>query len=138
MDHSAAALTKLGQLDVGQELQAGLAVQPPHRGLGVRTQLVVAREDPDGYTLLWRHAAREPMFAAYAASSRETSIEVVRQLLHLDSGDVVIDRWKANVLFSFLVDATLAWLDDGDPARDADYTEHTTAAFWALLETWRS
>ena len=123
---------------LGQELQAGLAAQPPHRGVGVRTQLVVAREDPDGYTLLWRHAAREPMFAAYAASLRETTIEVVRQLLHLHTGDAVVDRWKADVLFSFLVDATLAWIENGDPTRDADYSHHTTAGFWALLETWRT
>jgi len=122
---------------LGQELQAGLATRPPHRGLGVRTQLTVAREDPDGYTLLWRHAAREPMFAAYAASMREISIDVVRDLLRLDTGDTVLDRWKAETLFALLVDATLAWLDNGDPARDDDYTHHATAAFWSLVDTWR-
>ena len=123
---------------LGSELRDGLAGQPPHRGLGVRTQLVVAREDPDGYKLLWRHAAREPQFAAYAASARAVSVDVVGQLLRLDTGDAVIDRWKAETLFAFLVDATLAWLDAGDPARDADYTETTTAGFWALVEAWRT
>ena len=121
---------------LGEELQVGLAAPRPHRGLGVRTQLTVAREDPDGYTLLWRHAAHEPMFAAYAASMRAISIDVVRQLLRLDSGDAMIDRWKAETLFSFLVDATLAWLDNGDPTRDDDYFEHTTVGFWALLDAW--
>jgi AcrR family transcriptional regulator len=123
---------------LGEELQAGLATRPPHRGVGARTQLTVAREDPDAYTLLWRHAAREPMFAAYAASMRDLSIDVVRQLLHLDTGDAVIDRWKAETLFSFLVDATLAWIDNGDPTRDGDFVEHTTTGFWALLDTWRT
>ena len=61
---------------------------------------------------------------------------MVRQLLRLDSGDVVIDRWKAETLFAFLVDATLAWLDNGDPTRDADYLERTTVGFWALLDVW--
>ncbi|HEV7762422.1 MAG TPA: helix-turn-helix domain-containing protein [Acidimicrobiales bacterium] len=121
---------------LGEELQAGLAAQRPNRGLGARTQLTVAREDPDGYTLLWRHAAREPMFAAYAASTRAISIDVVRQLLRLDSGDTLMDRWKAETLFAFLVDATLAWLDGGDPARDDDYLIRTTTGFWALLEAW--
>ena len=37
------------------------------RGLGFRTLLTVAREHPEGFTLLWRHAAREPQFADYAS-----------------------------------------------------------------------
>lgn len=123
---------------LGDELRSGLSARPPHRGVGVRTQLTVAREDPDGYKLLWRHAAREPMFAAYAASARSVSVDVVRQLLRFDTGDAVIDRWKAETLFAFLVDATLAWLDAGDPARDDDYIESTTAGFWALVEAWRT
>jgi len=122
---------------IGQELQAGLATQST-RGLGARTQLVVAREDPDGYTLLWRHAAHEPQFADYAADVRSTSVEVVRQLLHFDSGDPVLDRWKAEVLFTWLVDATLAWLDTGSPGRDDDFLDHTTAGFRALFDVWAS
>lgn len=120
---------------IGQELQAGLASQST-RGLGARTQLVVAREDPDGYTLLWRHAAREPMFADYAADVRATSVDVVRQLLHLDSGDPLLDRWTAEALFAWLVDATLAWLDTGTPARDDDFLDRTTAGFRALMDVW--
>lgn len=34
--------------------------------VGARSLLTVAREDPAGFALLWRHAAREPQFAAYA------------------------------------------------------------------------
>ena len=37
-------------------------------GVGARSMLVTAREDPDGFVLLWRHAAREPQFADYAAA----------------------------------------------------------------------
>src|SRR5687767_8493097 len=36
------------------------------QGVGVRALLVVAREDPAAFTLLWRHAIREPQFADYA------------------------------------------------------------------------
>ena len=55
--------------DLGVELRAELA-EPTHVGLGPRTLLTVAREDPAAFTLLWRHAAREPQFAAYAAELR--------------------------------------------------------------------
>ena len=43
-------------------------------GLGPRTLLTVAREDPAAFTLLWRHAAHEPQFAAYAAELRSVSV----------------------------------------------------------------
>ncbi|MBA2625619.1 MAG: helix-turn-helix transcriptional regulator, partial [Acidimicrobiia bacterium] len=49
---------------LAEELADGL--EHARRGAGVRALLTVAREDPDGFVLLWRHAAREPQFAAYA------------------------------------------------------------------------
>lgn len=122
---------------LGEELTAGLARRPSHESIGVRIQLTVAREDPDAYTLLWRHAAHEPRFAAYAAEMREISVEVVHRLLHLDTGDTVMDRWRAETLFSFLVDATLAWVDNGEQARDDEYVDHTTAGYRALIGAWR-
>src|SRR5687768_1895498 len=51
---------------LAEELVAALE-QPQPRAIGARVLLTVAREDPDGFVLLWRHAAREPQFAAYAA-----------------------------------------------------------------------
>jgi AcrR family transcriptional regulator len=121
---------------LGRELATGLS-QGLTRNLGARVQLTVARDDPDGYTLLWRHAAREAMFADYAAQAREVSSAVVRQLLKLDSGDDVVDRWKAEMLMTYLIDATLAWLDGGDPGRDEEFVENTSEGFRALLTAWR-
>ncbi|HEY8547332.1 MAG TPA: TetR/AcrR family transcriptional regulator [Acidimicrobiales bacterium] len=121
---------------LGQELAQGLA-QGLTRNLGARVQLTVARDDPDGYRLLWRHAAREPMFADYAAQAREVSSALVRQLLKLDSGDDVVDRWKAELLMTYLIEATLAWLDGGDAARDEEFVETTSEGFRALLTAWR-
>jgi AcrR family transcriptional regulator len=118
---------------LGEELQAGLA-SPSTRGLGARTQLAVAREDPDGYTLLWRHAAREPMFSDYAADARAISIDVVRHFMRLESGDVVLEQWEADVVLSWLVEATLSWLRVGDPSRDDAFVERTTVALRAVRD----
>ncbi|MEJ7584750.1 MAG: helix-turn-helix domain-containing protein [Acidimicrobiales bacterium] len=52
-----------------EELVAGLA-RGSQRGVGVRTLLTVAREDPPAVVLLWRHAARETAFADYADEQR--------------------------------------------------------------------
>ncbi len=120
---------------LGEELERGLA-STTTTGLGARTQLVVAREDPAAFTLLWRHAAREPQFAEYAAEVRAISVDVVRQLMGLQSGDETMDRWKAETVFTWLVEGTLTWLDRGDPARDDEYVERTTEGLRLLRGAW--
>ncbi len=117
--------------DLGHELQSELA-QPTRSGLGPRTLLTVARDDPAAFMLLWRHAAREPQFAAYAAELRSVSATVVRQLSELDTGDTLLDTWRAEVLFGWLVEATLTWLERGQASRDADFVQETAAGFRAL------
>ncbi len=116
---------------LGEELRNELA-QPTRSGLGARTLLTVAREDPAAFTLLWRHAAREPQFAAYAAELRSVSVAVVRDLTSLDTGDELLDAWRSEILFDWLVEATLTWLQRGDAARDDDFVQQTSAGFRAL------
>jgi AcrR family transcriptional regulator len=117
--------------DLGTELHAELA-GPTQTGLGPRTLLTVARKDPAAFTLLWRHAAHEPQFAAYAAELRSVSVAVVRELSKLDTGDEVLDAWHADALFGWLVETTLTWLERGDSGRDDTFVEQTSAGFRAL------
>ncbi len=97
------------------------------RGIGFRALLTVAREHPDGFPLLWRHAAREPQFAEYAREHRELAVEATASLLALDTGDAVLDRWTAEAVYAWVVDSVLAWLDHGDPAKDEDASVRATA-----------
>ena len=87
----------------------------------------MAREDPGAFTLLWRYAAGEPQFAAYASELRAISVNVVRQLTGLDSGDELFDTWRAEALFGWLVEATLTWLERGDHGRDEEFVQQTSA-----------
>jgi len=116
---------------LGAELRIELA-QPTRSGLGPRTLLTVARQDPDAFTLLWRHAAREPKFAAYAAELRSISVSVVRQLTALDAGDDLLDTWRSEALFGWLVEATLTWLEQGTAGRDEDFIGEAAAGLRAL------
>ena len=120
---------------LGEELEVGLTAGST-RGLGARTLLVVAREDPAAFRLLWRQAAREPQFADYAGELRSISVEVVRQLAVLDRGDELLDRWMAEALFAWLVEATLTWLDVGDERRDDEWLERATIGLRALRDSW--
>jgi AcrR family transcriptional regulator len=119
---------------LGEELRAGLAAGT--RGLGARTLLVVAREDPAAFNLFWRHAAREPQFAEYASELRSISVDVARRFIPVESGDPVIDRWMAESLFGWLVEATLTWLERGDPAHDAAFVDRATQGLVGLRAAW--
>ena len=120
---------------MGEELEAGLR-QPDLRGVGARTILTVAREDPDGFVLLWRHAAREPQFAEYAHDQRELAVAAVRDLMALKSGDEIMDHWSAETAFGWLIEAVLTWLEFGDPERDEEFVERATNALRAMRGAW--
>ena len=119
---------------LGEELEAELAL-PAHHGLGPRTLLTVAREDPSAFFLLWRHASHEPGFEAYAHDLRAVAVTVVRRLMAIDSGDECLDAWRAETLFAWLVEATLTWLERGDPLRDEEFVQRTSAALSALRDS---
>jgi hypothetical protein len=60
------------------------------------------------------------------------SATVVRQLSALDTGDELLDAWRSEVLFGWLVEATLVWLEQGTPARDGEFVQQTSAGFRGL------
>jgi AcrR family transcriptional regulator len=120
---------------LGEELRTSIAAGA-RTGLGARTLLTVAREEPAAFMLLWRQAANEPQFAAYAADLRSTSVRVVRQLSNLDSGDETIDEWRAYVVFGWLVESTLGWLERGDVRRDDEFINEVSLALRGIRAEW--
>jgi len=98
--------------------------------------LAVAREDPDGFRLLWVHAAREPRFAAYSEAVHAASVAFARRLLGRVVTDPVMLEWASCLSVDFLVQAVLAWLDQGDPAQDPRFETATTRSLEALVGTW--
>jgi len=97
--------------------------------------LTVAREWPDGFRLLWRHAAREPQFGDYALHLRDVAVSAARDVV----APVVrpaFAEWAAQTLFDHLVDAVLDWLDHGDAALDEQFVALETAALRATVNAW--
>jgi AcrR family transcriptional regulator len=115
------------------ELEAG--PEPDGFGIGARSVLAAARRDPDGFRLLWRHAAREPLFSSYAAELREWAVEAARSSME---GRVPAEalQWAAHAVFGYLVEAVLNWLEFGDSRRDALFVEATNAAMRAGVKAW--
>jgi AcrR family transcriptional regulator len=100
----------------------------------VHALLTVAREDPDGFRLLWRHAAREPEFAGYADEFHERAVDAVDALV----GEALpLRRWATTLAVDYSVQAVLGWLDHGEPERDDEFERRVSAGLVALYETWR-
>jgi AcrR family transcriptional regulator len=120
-----------------EEFVAGLEARSP-RAIGAGSHLTVAREWPDGYVLLWRHAAREPQFAAYAHELRGYAVEASQAVLAQTGvrGDPVLERWAAETIVGFIVEAVLNWLEDGDPDRDEELLDLVTTGVTAMRTGW--
>lgn len=77
--------------------------------------LRAAGADPDGFRLLFRHAAREPDFRDVVDSIRTASTEIAER--HL--ADVVPEGpwrdWAVRLVPTVTLEAVLAWLDSGRP-----------------------
>ena len=96
-------------------------ITEPHGGFTGATidgLLKAAVTEPDGFRLLFAHAAREPEFKAMAEQLRSDITEIsLRQI-----ADVVEDpqwaRWAAQLAPTAAIEAILAWLDAGQPDPD--------------------
>jgi AcrR family transcriptional regulator len=119
--------------------QAELFVDNVTKGLqaagATQALLEVAREWPDGFRLLWRHAVREPQFADYAHDLRDIAVNAARSVVAL-LVEASVAEWAAQTLFDHLVDAVLNWLDHGDASRDVQFVAVETAAIQATLTAW--
>jgi AcrR family transcriptional regulator len=126
---------------VRDRLAEELALASGARGenVAVRALLAVARTDAAGLTLLLRHAPREPQFASYAIEFREQMVahsEVLMARAHAPMR--VRTRWAAETLVSFVLDALLHWIEDGDPDRDEEFAARVDASLPALVAAWAS
>jgi AcrR family transcriptional regulator len=118
-----------------EEFVAGFE-QAGGRAFTVRAMLNVARENPDGFRLLWVHAAREPQFAGYAHAQREQAADAADFLIGRAIDDRVIRGWATHAFVGVIVESVLAWLDHGTADRDEEFVDRATAGLRALYGVW--
>jgi AcrR family transcriptional regulator len=82
--------------------------------------VAVAGEDPDGFRLLYRHAAREPEFRAYAEEFRDRAATVAEHYLREQVPDDGRRRWAARLVPVLTLETIMSWLDVGRPAPEEE------------------
>jgi AcrR family transcriptional regulator len=84
----------------------------------VDSLLDAAARDPDGFRLLFHHAAREPEFRVEVDRLRAESVEIARRYL----GELIPDpawvAWASQLAPTVAIEAVIAWLDAGQPDRE--------------------
>lgn len=80
--------------------------------------LHAAAEDPDGFRLLFHHAAREPEFRDLTDNLTQVSTELALRQLREIIPDPAWARWAARMVFTVAIEGAIAWLDAGRPDPD--------------------
>jgi AcrR family transcriptional regulator len=80
--------------------------------------LRAAIAEPDGFRLLFAHAAREPEFKTLADRFRSEITEIALVQLSNIVGDRAWARWAAQLAPTAAIEAIIAWLDAGQPDPD--------------------
>jgi AcrR family transcriptional regulator len=80
--------------------------------------LGAAAEDPDGFRLLFHHAAREPEFRQRMDRFHRGMVATARRELARVIPDRVWAQWAAQLAPVVAVEAVMAWLDAGQPDPD--------------------
>ena len=106
------------------------------RGYAFRTILTVAREQPDGYRLLFEHAAREPQFRTFAEQVHTVQVALADEILGENVPDPAFRRWATRTVVGYINDSVLAWLEVGEPARDEEFVQRATDGLVAMFRSW--
>jgi AcrR family transcriptional regulator len=112
--------------------------EEPGGQVAVAALLAVARQDPNGFKVLWQHATREPQFAAHADGFRGPAVAFVRTLLTRAGLSGTRLTWAAETVLSFAIDAVTHWVDIEPPERDEEFLELMSASMPLLIGAWVS
>lgn len=88
--------------------------------------IAAAAAEPDGFRLLFRHAAREPEFRAEVEELRRGMATATHEQIAGRIDDPVWATWAANCIPLVLSETIMAWLDAGqpDPESISDRVRH--------------
>jgi AcrR family transcriptional regulator len=107
-------LAALGQI-TSQLREANVSEMAPG---SIDRLLGVARRNPHGFRLLFRHAAREPEFRAAVDGHRAAMTSLAEQRLQSLIPDPAQRQWAASLLPTVTTEVIITWLDAGQPGAE--------------------
>ncbi|HJP79154.1 MAG TPA: TetR/AcrR family transcriptional regulator [Pseudonocardiaceae bacterium] len=107
---------------ISAELTAAVEAAGPWPG-NISAIVEFAHRDPDGYALLFEHAAREPEFQDYTDAASASTLGTARAELDAFIADPKRREWAALLLPRLVTEVVLTWLDSGRPGDVASTTE---------------
>jgi AcrR family transcriptional regulator len=104
--------------DFGDYLQAELGPRETWEPSSVQKLVQVAIEDPDGFLLLFEHAAREPEFADVIDDVRDHSVLIAKERMPEKLNSTTYVDWAARFIPTALIQAVVTWIQAGQPRPD--------------------
>ncbi|MEO6123616.1 MAG: TetR/AcrR family transcriptional regulator [Ilumatobacteraceae bacterium] len=107
-----------------------------HRAEIAAILLGVARRQPDGFRLLWRHASNQGEFVDLIELFKSGATDYAIRLLAPVIPDPVIHRWAAESVVSHLFESVCLWLDNGDQTSDEVFVRMLMDGVRAMVQVW--
>jgi AcrR family transcriptional regulator len=105
-------------------------------GFATRAMLTVAREQPDAFRLLTRHAVREPQFAGITRGYIDGAAAFTDSLIDDLIPDPVVKAWAVPMMVDYTIQGVNVWLDVGDADRDDEFIELATQGLHGMFRAW--
>lgn len=104
---------------------------------GVDTALLLAagRIDPDGFQILWRHAAHEREFGDVVTAVRAQAVACARSGLAPWTPADALD-YAGRAVVGYQLEAVLTWLEHGRADEDVRFVRATNASLNAGVRAW--
>jgi len=118
--------------DIQERLRARLGPPDSYDEQTVPTLVRAACEDPDGFRLLFRHAKREPEFAAYAEDRDRVAARATEIYLRDALPDPDHRHWVAGLMPVLTIELILSWLEAGQPTSQDELARTIRATSRAL------
>lgn len=108
----------------------------PHAQIpGIRALLAVAREMPDGFRLMFLHAAREQEFSDYVDQFRQLQEALVdRDAVPASIPEGIGRTWVIRMVARYAISSVLEWLDLGDPDDDDLFLHMAAAGLHSMID----
>jgi AcrR family transcriptional regulator len=119
-------------LDTRQRIEARIGVPEQFGPQALHNLVLAARENPDGFRLLYRHARREPDFAGYVDELSVMASDNADRWLREIIPDPGRRAWIARLLPTIAFEGILTWLDTGQPVGPDEVAAAVNAAMRSL------